>query len=100
MIHGRIFLRLIKNALRAIYYRKHGTEDKHMAGKRREQKRRNAEIRRAVDEMRGIRRELYQAENCFDHMTDPNQMEACIYEINALRARLNCAVLDLKHLTQ
>ncbi len=67
-----------------------------MASKKRERKRRNAEIQRAVDEMRGIRRELTQAENSFDHMTDPNQMEACIYEINALRAKYNCAVIDMK----
>lgn len=67
-----------------------------MASKRREQKRRNAEIRQAVEAMQGIRRALWQAESSFDHMTDPNQMEACIYEINALRARYNCAVIDLK----
>lgn len=67
-----------------------------MAGKRRERKRRNAEIRQAVEAMQGIRRELYQAENCFDHMIDPHQMEACIFEINALKARYNCAVRDVK----
>ena len=67
-----------------------------MAGKRRERKRRKAEIQRTVDEMRGIRRELTQAENAFNHMTDPNQMEACIYEINALKAKYNCAVIDMK----
>ena len=68
-----------------------------MASKRRERKRRNAEIQRAVDELLGIRRELYQTENCFNHMTDPNQMEACIYEMNALMARYNCAVIEMKH---
>ena len=67
-----------------------------MAGKRRELKRRSAEIRQAVEAVRGVRRELTQAENRFDHLSDPNQMEACIYEINALRARYNCAVIDLK----
>ena len=68
-----------------------------MTGKRREQKRRNAEIQRAADDLLSIRRELRQAENCFNHMTDPNQMEACIYEMNALKARYNCAVIELKH---
>lgn len=67
-----------------------------MAGKRREQKRRKAEIRHAIEEMQGIRRELKQAENSFDHMTDPHQMDACIFEINALKARYNCAVRDVK----
>ncbi len=68
-----------------------------MAGKRKERRRRNAEIQRAVNELLGIRRELRQAENCFNHMTDPNQMEACIYEMNALKARYNCAVIEMKH---
>ena len=68
-----------------------------MTGKRREQKRRNAEIQRATEELLGIRRELRQAENTFNHMTDPNKMEACIYEMNALKARYNCAVIELKH---
>ena len=68
-----------------------------MAGKRKERKRRNAEIQRATNELLGIRRELRQAENCFNHMTDPNQMEACIYEMNALKARYNCAVIEMKH---
>lgn len=68
-----------------------------MAGKRKERKRKNAEIRRASDELLGIRRELHQVENCFNHMTDPNQMEACIYEMNALKARYNCAVIQMKH---
>ncbi len=68
-----------------------------MAGKRRAQKRRNAEMRRAIDELMGIRRELRQAENSFNHMTDPNKMEACIYEMNALKAKYNCAVIEMKH---
>ena len=51
-------------------------------------------------EMLGVRRELEQAYNEFDNITDPLLMEACIYEINALRAKYNCAVHDLKSLTQ
>ena len=47
-----------------------------------------------------VRRELEQAYNEFDNITDPLLMEACIYEINALRAKYNCAVHDLKNLTQ
>ena len=68
-----------------------------MTGKRRERKRRNAEIQRATEELLGIRRELRQAENHFNHMTDPNKMEACIYEMNALKARYTCAVIEMKH---
>ena len=51
-------------------------------------------------EMLGVRRALEQAYNEFDNVTDPLLMEACIYEINALRAKYNCAVHDLKNLTQ
>ena len=47
-----------------------------------------------------VRRALEQAYNEFDNVTDPLLMEACIYEINALRAKYNCAVHDLKNLTQ
>ena len=68
-----------------------------MASKRKERKKRSAEIRRAAEVLRGVRLELAQAENCFNHMTDPNKMEACIYEMNALKARYNCAVIEIKH---
>ena len=53
-----------------------------------------------VRESSSGRRELEQAYNEFDNITDPLLMEACIYEINALRAKYNCAVHDLKNLTQ
>ena len=69
-----------------------------MSREKKQRKRRMAEIKKAADEMRGIRVELAQAENSFDHMTDPNRMDACIYEINALRARYNCAVKELRQL--
>ena len=67
-----------------------------MSSQRKERKRRSAELQRAVNEMRGIRRELEQAYNCFDHMVDPDRMDACIFEINALRARYNCAVQEIR----
>ena len=57
-------------------------------------------MQRVRAEMLGVRRELEQAYNEFDNITDPLLMEACIYEINALRAKYNCAVHDLKNLTQ
>ena len=59
-----------------------------------------AEVQRVRTEMLGVRRALEQAYNEFDNVTDPLLMEACIYEINALRAKYNCAVHDLKNLTQ
>ena len=69
-----------------------------MSREKKQRRRRIAEIKKAYDEMGAIRLELGQAMNSFDHMTDPNRMDACIYEINALRARYNCAVKELKQL--
>ena len=67
-----------------------------MSGLRKQQRAHRAEVQRVRTEMLGVRRALEQADN----VTDPLLMEACIYEINALRAKYNCAVHDLKNLTQ
>ena len=69
-----------------------------MSREKKQRKRRIQEIKKAAEEARGIRVELAQALNSFDHMTDPTRMDACIYEINALRARYNCAVKELRQL--
>ena len=71
-----------------------------MSSQRKQQRVHRAEVQRVRAEMLGVRRELEQAYNEFDNITDPLLMEACIYEINALRAKDNCAVHDLKNLTQ
>ena len=68
-----------------------------MSSQRKQQRAHRAEVQRVRAEMLG---ELEQAYNEFDNITDPLLMEACIYEINALRAKYNCAVHDLKNLTQ
>ena len=62
-----------------------------MPSQRKQQRAHRAEVQRVRTE---------QAYNEFDNVTDPLLMEACIYEINALRAKYNCAVHDLKNLTQ
>ena len=69
-----------------------------MSSQRKQQRAHRAEVQRVRAEMLGVRRELEQAYNEFDNITDPLLMEACIYEINALRAKYNCAVHDLKNL--
>lgn len=71
-----------------------------MSSQRKQQRAHRAEVQRVRAEMLGVRRELEQAYNEFNNITDPLLMEACIYEINALRAKYNCAVRDLKNLTQ
>ncbi len=71
-----------------------------MSSQKKQRRMQRAEIRRVTDEMRGIRRDLEQAYSRFDNLADPMQMDACIFEINALRAKYNCAVHDLKQLSQ
>ena len=58
-----------------------------MSSQRQQQRAHRAEVQRVRAEMLGVRRELEQAYNEFDNITDPLLMEACIYEINALRAK-------------
>ena len=58
-----------------------------MSSQRKQQRAHRAEVQRVRAEMLSVRRELEQAYNEFDNITDPLLMEACIYEINALRAK-------------
>ena len=68
-----------------------------MSSQRKQQRAHRAEVQRVRAEMsRYPESRVY----LFDNITDPLLMEACIYEINALRAKYNCAVHDLKNLTQ
>lgn len=68
--------------------------------KRKERRRLRAERKRMTTEMHTIRRELEQSYMRFDELSDPMQLDACIYEINALRAKYNCAMHDLRSLPQ
>ena len=58
-----------------------------MFAKRREAKARKAELSRANYELKEIRSDLNRAWSIFNNTTDPALTEACIFEINALRAR-------------
>lgn len=69
-----------------------------MSQKRKAQKRLKAERARVQDQIGGIRDELDCAWSAFNNITDPNLMDAYIYEISALQSRYNCAVKDLKAL--
>lgn len=71
-----------------------------MSSQRKQRKAQQAEVKKAAVEMLMIRRDLEQAYSRFDNLSDPLLMDACIFEINALRAKYNCAVHDLKNLTQ
>lgn len=63
-----------------------------MFKKRRELKQRQAELSRLDSELREIRYSLGDAWQIFNSTTDPELTEACIYEINALRARYDHSI--------
>lgn len=99
-MHAEFRCAVTKTAAAGIEYTEKRTEAFPMSGLRKQQRAHRAEVQRVRTEMLGVRRALEQAYNEFDNVTDPLLMEACIYEINALRAKYNCAVHDLKNLTQ
>jgi len=59
---------------------------------RQQKKLRRAEERQAVSELNSIRDSLSVAYARFNSTTDPDLVEAYIFEINALRARYNTAL--------
>ena len=59
-------------------------------------KQRKDELRRAVGEIADIKSSLTEAYSRFDSITDPELMDACIYEISALRSRYDYAVRRAK----
>ncbi len=65
---------------------------------KKEQKRLRAEYKRRLGEMNDIRAQLHCAYAAFDNTTDCDMMDACIYEINALKSRYNSAVINVKNL--
>lgn len=67
---------------------------------KKEKKLRDAEYARRYKEYKSIQSQLHSAYDAFDYVTDPNMMDACIYEINALKSRYNCAVINMRNLDQ
>ncbi len=54
------------------------------------------ELNSAIEEVESIRGSLNEAYGRFEDITDPYVMEACIYEISALKSKYDCAVRNLK----
>lgn len=54
------------------------------------------ELNKAVNELDNIRNDLSHAYTRFDDVTDPHVMEACIYEISALKSKYDCAIRNVK----
>lgn len=65
---------------------------------RKEEKRLKAEYNSRLNELNDIRLQLRRAYAAFDNTTDCDMMDACIYEINALKSRYNSAVINVKNL--
>ena len=65
---------------------------------KKEEKRLKAEYSRRLAEVADIRMQLRRAYAAFDNTTDCDMMDACIYEINALKSRYNSAVVNAKNL--
>ena len=65
-----------------------------MTKKKRDERARQRDLQNYASEMGDIRNSLDEAYTHFNSTTDPEALDACIYEISALRARYNTA---LKH---
>lgn len=57
-----------------------------------------AEYQKALEELNSVRVSLGDAYARFDNITDPYIMDACIFEISALKSRYDCAVRNVKSL--
>jgi hypothetical protein len=68
-----------------------------MPNKKRHAKARKAELDRYACEIGSIRESLNDAYSQFNNTADPDALDACIFEISALRSRYNTA---LKHYRQ
>ncbi|NCB50943.1 MAG: hypothetical protein EOM54_03530 [Clostridia bacterium] len=69
-----------------------------MSKKSKELKIKKAEYQQALEDLNGVRVSLSDAYARFDGITDPYIMDACIFEISALKSRYDCAVRDVKSL--
>ena len=67
-----------------------------MSSKRKLNRLRQAELLRAQARLAEIRGALCGAYSCFDDIADPELTDACIFEINALRARYNSEIRQIK----
>lgn len=64
----------------------------------RRDKLRKADLQKAKKELDSIGNSLEMAYLMFDQTSDPALMDACIYEINALRTRYDHAIKSIKSL--
>lgn len=67
---------------------------------KKEAKQKKAEYNHRLREMYEIRSQLHCAYAAFDSVTDPDMMDACIFEISALKSRYNYAVSNIRNMSQ
>lgn len=63
-----------------------------MPKKKRDEKARRAELARRAEEIGALRSDLDEAYAQFNSATDGDALDACIFEISALRSRYNTAI--------
>lgn len=54
------------------------------------------ELLRLQEELRQAQGDLTAAYNCFDQAVDPELVESCVYQINAVNARCNYLLRSIK----
>ena len=64
--------------------------------KRKQRKAREADYKKALEELGEVRSQLDDTYNRFNTVTDSAALGACIYEISALKSKYNCAVRAIK----
>ena len=64
--------------------------------KRKQRKAREADYKKALEELGEVRSQLDDTYNRFNTVTDSAALEACIYEISALKSKYNYAVRAIK----
>lgn len=65
-----------------------------------EQLKRNDALRQGREKLESLSEALCEAYRGFNSSTDPVVMDACIFEINALRARRNLVLRELREIEQ
>ena len=64
--------------------------------KRKQRKAREADYAKAISELDEVKAQLDETYGRFNAVSDNAPLEACIYEISALKSKYNCAVRAIK----
>jgi len=67
---------------------------------KKELKKQREEYNKRLNELYEIRSKLRNAYRAFDNAEDSDMMDACIFEISALKSRYNSAVINIRNMTQ